>query len=216
MIEVAPGVHQLDGSPKDGINCYLAEDVLIDSGARFQQKSVLKQLAGVQLSAHAITHGHFDHYGAARAIQAAHDIPVWAGERDVEAIESGKMIGRIPLLGPRMLPAAPAVKIDRALAEGDEVAGFTVLDTPGHSPGHISFWRESDRVLICGDVMWGRNPFTFQKGVREPFGAVSPDPALNRDSARRLADLRPKVVCFGHGPVLRGADEFAAAVERLP
>jgi glyoxylase-like metal-dependent hydrolase (beta-lactamase superfamily II) len=108
------------------------------------------------------------------------------------------------------------VKVDRALREGDEVAGFVVLDTPGHSPGHVSFWRESDRVLLCGDVMWGYNPFTFQKGVRDPFDLVSPDPDLNRDSARRLAELRPEVVCFGHGPVLRDPDVFAAAVAKLP
>ncbi len=55
--------------------------------------------------------------------------------------------------GGRMVPAAKARRVDRALAEGDEVAGFRVLDTPGHSPGHVAYWRESDGVLICGDVM---------------------------------------------------------------
>lgn len=215
MIEVAPGVHQLHSTPADAINCYLVGDVLIDSGAFWQQKGVIGQLSGHRLSAHAITHGHFDHYGAARALARQRQIPVWAGAADVDAIERGKMVAELPLLGRRDLPAARGVAIDRALREGDDVAGFTVIDTPGHSPGHVSFWRESDGVLICGDVIWGRNAFTFQKGVREPFRVLSPDADANRESARRLAALRPQTVCFGHGPVLRDPDAFAAAVARL-
>lgn len=115
-----------------------------------------------------------------------------------------------------MLPAAKAHPVSRGLREGDEVAGFTVLDTPGHSPGHISYWRESDRVLVCGDVMWGFNPFTFSGRIREPFPVVSPDPQLNRESARRLAALEPELVCFGHGPPLRDTARFIEAVGRLP
>jgi len=90
-----------------------------------------------------------------------------------------------------------------------------VLDTPGHSPGHVSYWRESERVLVCGDVMWGYNPFLLRSGVREPYSFVSPDPELNRASARRLATLEPTLVCFGHGPPLRDPAAFAHAVERL-
>jgi len=120
--------------------------------------------------------------------------------------------GRCPR---RSVPAAPAHKVARALTEGDEVAGFIVLDTPGHSPGHVSYWRESERVLVCGDVMWGYNPFLLRSGVREPYSFVSPDPELNRASARRLATLEPTLVCFGHGPPLRDPAAFAHAVERL-
>ena len=120
--------------------------------------------------------------------------------------------------GPRgwMLPAAPCCPVTRRLREGDEVAGFQVLDTPGHSPGHISFWRESDRVLVCGDVMWGRNPFTNRGPVQEPFSIVSPDPQANRRSARRLAELEPALVLFGHGTPLRDTARFTAAVAKLP
>lgn len=215
MKQLAPGVRQLKGFPKNSINAYLVEDVLIDAGAFFTQRAVLKQLEGVKLSAHALTHAHFDHDGASAAVAKRHGVPVWAGEKDVAAVERGKQIGRVPGLGERFLPSAAKVKVDRALKEGDEVAGFIVLDTPGHSPGHVSYWRESDRVLLCGDVMWGYNPFTFMKGVREPFSMLSPDPQLNRESAKRLAELRPELVCFGHGPPLRDPDVFAAAVARL-
>ncbi len=115
-----------------------------------------------------------------------------------------------------MVPAAKAHLVSRTLKEGDDVAGFRVLDTPGHSPGHVSYWREADRVLVCGDVMWGQNPFLFSGAVQEPFPFASPDPRLNRQSARRLAELQPSLVCFGHGKPLRDTGRFVRAVEQLP
>jgi hydroxyacylglutathione hydrolase len=137
---------------------------------------------------------------------------LWCGANDVEAVEAGKKVVR----GGRMVPAAKAHPVARALKEGDEVAGFQVLDTPGHAPGHMSYWREADRVLVCGDVMWGYNPFLFAGGIREPSPFVSPDFKLNRASARRLAALEPALVCFGHGPPERDTANFVGAVERLP
>jgi glyoxylase-like metal-dependent hydrolase (beta-lactamase superfamily II) len=102
------------------------------------------------------------------------------------------------------------------LREGDEVAGFRVLDVPGHSPGHVAYWRESDRVLVCGDVMWGYNPFLLAGKIMEPWPFINPDNAKNRESARRLAALEPALVCFGHGKPVRDTARFVAAVERLP
>jgi glyoxylase-like metal-dependent hydrolase (beta-lactamase superfamily II) len=137
-------------------------------------------------------------------------IPLWCGAADVEAVQAGKMVFK-----GRMIPAAPKHPVARALREGDEVAGFTVLDVPGHSPGHVAYWRESDRTLVCGDVMWGYNPFTLMGGVREPYPFVSPDPVRNRESARKLAALEPALVCFGHGAPLRDTARFQAAVAKL-
>lgn len=215
MIELADNVWQLRGKPQHAINVYVVGDVLIDAGFITDKKRVLKQLEGVELSAHALTHAHLDHFGASAAVVERFGIPMWVGEKDVEAAEAGKMVAILPGLGERLLPAAPPVKVDRALKEGDEVGGFEVLFTPGHSPGHLSFWRESDRTLICGDVMWGHNTILMRGDPREPLPAVSPDPRLNRESARRLAALRPELVCFGHGPPLRDPDKFAAIVAKL-
>lgn len=212
MQQLADGVWQLKGFPPNNINVYVLGDVLIDAGGALDRRRILKQTAGHTLTAHALTHAHFDHYGSSHAICTTLGIPLWCGAADVEAVEAGKMVG----LGGRMLPAARRHPVARALKEGDEVAGFTVLDTPGHSPGHVSYWRESDRTLVCGDVMWGYNPFTLRGGIREPFPVVSPDPARNRESARRLAALEPALVCFGHGKPLRDPEAFAAAVAKLP
>jgi hydroxyacylglutathione hydrolase len=120
---------------------------------------------------------------------------------------SGKLAERLPLPDPH--------PVERRLAEGDKVAGFTVLDTPGHSPGHVSFWRESDRTLICGDVFFNVHPLTGREGLREPPRILTPDPALNRESARRLAGLGPSLVLFGHGPPLRDTERLVAFGEAL-
>jgi hydroxyacylglutathione hydrolase len=211
MIELADGVWHLSGFPPNNVNVYVLGNVLIDAGLRFDRRRILRQIADRPIHTHALTHAHFDHYGASHAICEELEIPLWCGAADVAAVEAGKMVGPRDM----MVPAAHRHHVSRALSEGDEVAGFKVLDTPGHSPGHVSYWRESDRVLVCGDVMWGYNPFTLSGGLREPFPSFSPDPRLNRESARRLAALEPAVVCFGHGPPLRDSSRFAEAVERL-
>jgi glyoxylase-like metal-dependent hydrolase (beta-lactamase superfamily II) len=212
MQELADGVYILDGFPKYAVNVYLLGDVLIDAGLVIDKGRILKQITGMKLTAHSLTHAHLDHYGASKAVTTTFGIPMSCGALDVDAVQSGKMLGPFGL----MMPAAPAVHVDRALAEGDELAGFIVLDTPGHSPGHVSYWRESDRTLVCGDVMWGQNPFLMRGGIMEPFPAVSPDPKLNRASARRLAELQPALVCFGHGAPCRDTGAFSAAVAKLP
>lgn len=212
MRELADGVWQLSGWPPDNVNAYVLGDILIDSGLATDRRRVLRQVTSRHITAHALTHAHFDHYGSSHAICERLGIPLWCGAADAEAVESGKMVAR----GGRMVPAAHGHPVARLLNDGDEVAGFKVLDTPGHSPGHVAYWRESDRVLICGDVMWGRNPFLLSGGLREPYPFFSPDPELNRASARRLAALEPALVCFGHGKPLRQTARFTEAVARLP
>jgi len=211
MRQLADDVWHLSGFPANGINVYVIGDVLIDAGTFFDRARILKQIEGREISAHALTHAHVDHFGASHAICTRRSLPMWCGEADVEAVEAGKMVSK----GGRLVPGPKAHPISRALREGDVVAGFTVLHTPGHSPGHLSYWRESDRTLLCGDVMWGWNPFLLRGDLRAPAWSVTPDPALNRASARRLAELDPALVCFGHGPPLRDTARFKAAVAKL-
>ena len=112
--------------------------------------------------------------------------------------------------------SGPAHSVDRALKEGDEVGGFKVIETPGHSAGHVVYWRESDRVLIIGDVLTNMDQLSTRRGLHEPKRYLTTDPAENRRSARKLAPLEPELILFGHGPPLRDTRKFVEFVEALP
>jgi hydroxyacylglutathione hydrolase len=212
MRQLADGLWQLDGFPRNNVNVYLIGDVLVDAGVPWDRRRIAKQITGRELSAHTLTHAHPDHFGASHAICTQFDLPLWCGANDVEAVERGKVATRF---GRGWVPGSAAHPVARGLREGDTVADFTVLETPGHSPGHVSYWRESDRTLICGDVFFGCNPFLLLSGLREPPTLLTFDPEQNRGSARRLAELQPLLTCFGHGPPLRNPNTLTAFTATL-
>jgi hydroxyacylglutathione hydrolase len=194
---VADDVYLLRGSPKDAINVYLVGDVLIDAGTPLAARRILRQIDTREVNAHALTHAHPDHFGSSHRVCTELGIPMWAPAGDADAVERGEVVAGSRFAS--VLPDPPAHPVARRLNEGDEVAGFTVLDTPGHSPGHVSFWREADRTLICGDVFWN-----ILGRLTPPADPVTVDPELNRRSMERLRGLEPSLTLFGHGPPRRG------------
>lgn len=221
MRQLAPDVHLLRGFPPNAINVYLVGEVLIDAATRQGEKRIMRQIAGHTVTAHALTHAHPDHQGASHAICERLEIPLWCGVGDVPAMETPGAIKNTQAPGwlNRMQErywTGPAHPVARALKEGDEVAGFTVLETPGHSRGHVTYWREADRVLILGDVLNNMNVKTGVPGLHEPPRIFTPDPERNRQSIRRLAALRPSLVCFGHGAPLRDGQALERFVSQLP
>jgi hydroxyacylglutathione hydrolase len=218
--QLADGLHLLSGFPPNGINVYLMGDVVVDAGSRHAARRILRQVRGHPVSAHALTHAHPDHQGSSARLCRELSIPYWCGAHDVAAAESGDIAAYQPDLAinklMHRLMSGPGHPVDRALHEGDEVAGFTVLEVPGHSAGHVAYWRESDRALILGDVLNNMNLMTGIPGLHEPPVSFTPDPARNRESARRLGTLDPALVCFGHGPPLRDTRKFAEFVSGLP
>ena len=221
MKQLAEGVYLLRGLPPNAVNVYLVDDVIVDAGTRFSTRRILAQVRGRAVRAHALTHAHPDHQGSSHALCDTLGIPLWCGEDDVPAMEAPRGIRAAPPSS--ALPAAlervwagPPHPVARALREGDEVAGFSVIETPGHSVGHIALWRESDRVLLLGDVLTNMNPLTAVPGLHEPPAALTSDPARNRESARRVAALEPALACFGHGPPLRDPTRLGAFVAGLP
>jgi hydroxyacylglutathione hydrolase len=216
MEQLADGVFRLGGFPPDAINAYVIGDVLVDAGTVLARRRILRETAGWGLSAHALTHAHPDHFGSSHAVCEALDLPLWCPAGDAATVERGEAppadspLGRLAAKAP--LP--PCHPVDRLLREGDEVGGFRVLETPGHSPGHCSYWRADDRVLVVGDVLFGMS-MLGRRGLREPPRALTTDPAENRVAARRLAELEPRLALFGHGPPLRNPGRMRAFAATL-
>jgi glyoxylase-like metal-dependent hydrolase (beta-lactamase superfamily II) len=222
MKQLADGVWHLDTFfLPSAINAFLVEDVLIDAGTRHSTPKILKQLQGHRVNAHALTHAHPDHQGASHELCENLGIPFWVGRQDADAAENPDLIRERQPPHPVArfyirIFTGPGHPVDRMLADGDEVAGFKVIEVPGHSAGHLAFWRESDRVLILGDVLTNMDQLTGIPGLHEPKPYLTPDPVENRRSARKLAVLEPKLVLFGHGRALRDTGKFVDFAEALP
>jgi hydroxyacylglutathione hydrolase len=216
--ELAPGLALARGGPGRSLNVYLLGDVIVDSGVRWSRRRLAWQLAGRELSAHVLSHAHFDHAGCSAWLCRTLGVPLWCGAGDAAAISSGRVdshgspwVNRLQ----RTLAPVAAHPVSRTLEEGDLVEGFAVLEVPGHSPGALAFWRQRDRVLVCGDVVanFGLHP-ERPRLVLAP-AALSWDDEQNRRSAARLAELRPRLACFGHGFAVTDPGRFAAAIHRL-
>jgi len=220
MRRLAEDLYLLHGFPPNVFNVYLMGGVLVDAATRHAGRRILRQLKGRTVTAHAVTHAHPDHQGASHRVCQALNLPLWCGEADADAVEDPRLIlHRMPDHWINRTFASwwlgPPHPVSLALREGDEVGGFTVLDVPGHSAGHIAFWRESDRTLVLGDVLSNLNYFTGLPHLHEPPAVFTPDPPLTRRSARKLAALEPSLICFGHGPPMRDTKRFVEFVAKL-
>lgn len=228
---VADGVWLLRGDFRGAMNVYFIEDeggvVQFDAGTKSMRKkaaATAREMGG--LTRVVLGHAHADHRGTAPYL----DAPVFCHPDEVAAAEGDEAIP--PYFDLSLLEVAPvrwiyptllkhwdggAVKIAGTVSEGDEVAGFKVLHFPGHAPGLIGLWRESDRVALVSDVVYQVDSARLKP---LPHGEASiPHPAFAWDhqeakrSLRRLAGLEPLVVGAGHERPLRG-DGLRAVLER--
>ena len=221
MVEVAPDVWQFSFGRGQAFNMYLAGGLIVDAGFKRMGKKMIKQLDGRTVTAHTLTHAHPDHIGGSATVCKTFGVDLWAPEGEADAAENARL--QLPL---ESSWATPLLKIHpkwekwpvaRRLAEGDDVGeGFQVVDTPGHAPGHVSYWRPSDRVLIVGDVFLNQSP-RGGYGLREPARVLTVDPQLNRQSMKKLVALDPDIAMFGHGPPITkdAGAELAQFVETL-
>lgn len=215
---VAEGVWVLQGQP-GRCNVYLIEDgdgvTMFDAGARTMVRSVASAAARLGgLKRVVLGHGHTDHRGTAPSLRA----PVLCHPDEVEDAEGSggfrywpeDLTGlpapqrQVHRLLHRMAWDGGPVKIAGTLREGEEVAGFKVIHLPGHAPGLIGLWRESDRLALCTDCfytldMWGRNC-----PPHLPERVYNYDTEQARESMRKLAALEPAAAWPGHAEALTG------------
>jgi hydroxyacylglutathione hydrolase len=228
--KVADGVWLLRGDFRGAMNIYFLQDgdgvVQFDAGTKGMRKkarAAADRLGGVKQVV--LGHAHADHRGTAGAM----GVPVLCHPDEVADAESDAAIA--PYMELSELPIAwvrriypfllrrwdgGAVKIDGTVAESDTVAGFEVIHFPGHAPGLIGLWRESDRVAIVSDVVYlvdsARLKPLPEGEASVPHPAWAWDHAKAKESVRRLAALEPRVVGAGHERPLRG-DNLRATLE---
>ncbi len=216
MREISANVWQLTGFPPNVINVYLIGDVLIDAATRFAGRRILRQIEDRQLSMLALTHVHPDHQGVAKMICERFQVPLACHAADVPAMQGDCPMqpDNFVIRGLSRFWGGSPVPVARILQEGDEITGFRVVHAPGHTPGHVILFRDEDRVAIVGDVLNGMNLATSWPGLHEPPDYFTADVSENRRSIRRLAELEPRVLCFGHGPPLYDMKTFDRFLKR--
>ncbi len=221
MKALAPSVWRLKQFPAPSVNVYLAEDVLIDAGTRWDRRRIFAEIEGRELSMLALTHVHPDHQGVAKDVCEARGIPLACHADDVDAMEGRRPVQEAAPNNPfnriiKRIWQGPPYEVARVLHEGDEVAGFRVVHAPGHARGEVIYFRDSDRVAICGDVIRNMSYATGLPGIKEPPEIFTYDPAENRRSIRKLAELGPSLILPGHGPAVTDMAAFERFVATLP
>ncbi|SFL97009.1 MBL fold metallo-hydrolase [Methylobacterium pseudosasicola] len=212
--------------------------VLVDAGVMGGKGAITAAAekrfgAGARPSAIVLTHGHFDHVGVLEDLAEEWDVPVFAHALERPYLDGsaaypapdpsvgGGLLGRLSPLFPTK-PVDVSARLQLLPEDGSvpPMAGWRWIHTPGHAPGHVSFWRESDRTLIVGDAfVTTAQESAYAVALQEPELHGPPmyltiDWGAARDSVRALAALEPERVITGHGRPLQGA-EMRRALQAL-
>lgn len=196
---------------------FFAGGILFDCRTRWAAGSIARELSDWRVSMIALTHAHPDHWGAAAALSGRLGARVAVHEADAGIVTGREAAGSHLAfrVGKRLWEGRPCDDVVN-LREGDTVGDFTVVHMPGHSAGHVVYFRESDRVAVTGDLFSTMDSWTRRLRIAEPPEHFSRDPEENRRSIQRLLDLKPSVVLPGHGPALRDIEALARFAAALP
>ncbi len=191
---------------------------LIDAGLPRSEKKILAYIASLgkspqDLKRIIITHADLDHYGGLAALQKVTGARTYASRIEADAMAKGEASRQLKRSGfslRNILFAilSPFVKatpfqVQEIVTEGQTLpalGGLQVLETPGHTPGHISLFASSVGVLFCGDSM-----VSDEKGLQGSRPGITWDETKARASERKQAEIGVQIVCPGHGPVVRDA-----------
>lgn len=180
-----------------------------------------------------LTHGHFDHVGALADLARDWDAPIYAHHAERPFLDGTRSYpppapevggGMMAELSP-LFPRGPIDVSDRLrdLPRDGTVPGldgWQWIHTPGHSPGHVSFWNAASGTLVAGDAISATRQESLSSAALQIPHLQGPPAYFTTDweaaahSVRRLAALRPQRMITGHGPALAGPD-FQAALARL-
>ena len=223
---VAEDVWVLRGGVTRAMNVYLLKDaatggvVVYDAGEKGMAGAIAaaaSRLGGI--SRVVLGHGDTDHRGAAPRLQAVVDVFCHP-----DAVMQAEGSGGRDYWRPDLLPRdvrllhgfmhrfvwdGGPVHVAGTVSEGDEIAGFEVIDLSGHAPGLIGLWRASDRIALVSDCVYMTDMHGKPQPPAVPLDAYNLDSARARAAVAKLASLRPRMVCPGHLGPLQGPDVVA-------
>jgi hydroxyacylglutathione hydrolase len=225
--QIAAGVWLVRGGfPARTMNVYLLEEedgvTVFDAGIAAMAPSLASAAARLGVARRVVLgHADADHRGAAAGLRA----PVYCHELEREAAQSAspwREYWNLDLLDPhgrlllgRLIPIwdGGALEVAGTVVEGDRIAGFEVIELPGHAPGLIGLFRESDRLALVSDALYTLDPQTgLKRPARVPHPAFNLDTDQARRSIRKLAELDPSIAWPGHADPVAG--DVRAQLER--
>lgn len=190
---------------------------------------------GCRPSAILLTHGHFDHAGSAGSLADLWNVPIYAHAREIPFLRGQATYPPFNFTSPgfftRIARAFPTSTVNLggrvvALDPGQPVPGlpgWETVETPGHTPGHVSFFRRNDRVLLAGDAVTTMNLDSFfdtllrRKQVCRPPTPATSDWESARKSVELLATLGPSTIAAGHGqPMNSASDQLTRLAKNFP
>lgn len=213
-------------------NCYCVGPpdnwIMVDTGVPDTEGRTLettRRLYGNQpAKAIVLTHAHFDHYGSAAALSDAWGAPIYIHPFDMPYVSGrdtlppydptvGGFVSQLsrmfPLSGTDLGSRVRALPMDGTVPHATD---WRWLHTPGHTPGHISLFRESDRTLLAGDALItvdqdsAVDAILVRRSLHGPSTFATYDWPAARASVEQLARLRPVTIATGHGEPMSGAE----------
>ena len=233
LFAVAPGVW---GRKEVFANLYFIQDqisgewAIVDAGLPWSASNIKRIVydlfgEGNYPSCIILTHGHFDHVGALKTLLKDWDVPVYAHPLELPYLTGQSSYPPPdPTVGGGLMSALsflyPKGPIDirehvRPLPDDNSIPGmpeWKYIHTPGHSPGHVSLFRERDKVLIAGDAFVTTkaesaiNALTYIRHFSGPPKYFTCNWASAKLSVLKLSALDPEIVATGHGVPMRGAE----------
>jgi len=222
-MEIAPGVYSMGNWRGGNVRAFLLDDghelTLVDTLFETDARVILAQIKEIgrsieHLKRIIISHCHRSHVGGLLTLKRMTGVPVYSHEWEADLITGNRKpqtVAKMPRFPLRTWPLQMALNlrldwhphcpVDYYLQDGEQVGPLVVVRTPGHTPGHLSFFWPERRVMITGDIVatWPR--------LSAGWPAFNLNPRQHRDSVRRMCSFEPSVLGVGHGDPLREVHE---------